>query len=36
MAYILAKSIPLERSPTFADIRQLGFDRLLASNLPQN
>jgi len=34
MAYELARSIPLERSPTLAAIRQLDLDRLLASNLP--
>jgi len=34
MAYELARSIPLERSPTLAAIRRLDLDRLLASNLP--
>lgn len=36
MAYELARSIPLERSPTLAAVRQLDLDRLLASNLPTN
>ncbi len=34
MAYELARSIPLERSPTLAAIRQLDLERLLESNLP--
>lgn len=36
MAYELARSIPLERSPTLAAIRQMDLDRLLESNLPGN